>query len=331
MKFKLYSVLQLCAVALLPLGLMAAADIANAQAFPAKTITLIAPFPPGGANDTVARIIAPKLSERLGQTVIVENLPGANGAVALNRLKRSDADGHTLLLTTVGPVVTNPHIAEGLPFDTIEDFDYITNVAETESLLVVHPSLEANTLEELIELSKQRELRFGVSGLGGQPHIIIENLKRMTGAKITIVPYNGSAAVNDVVAGHVDGTIFDMPQLISLVKENRLKALAILSHKKQSDFLPEVPSIGAKPEFAGLISHSWIKLMGPAGIPDAVKEQLRSAIEEAVHQSDTVESFRKVALTPLTSASSSAADEEIAKEYAYFEKVIAETGVKGAN
>lgn len=311
------------------LGVMALSPAA--AEYPEKPIKLLVPFPPGGAPDTIARVMAPRLQEILGQPVIVDNRVGANGAIALKELAEANPDGHTLVITTASPLVTNPHTFENLAYDPLQDFAYIGTVSETESLLVVSPNVKANTLDELVAESKVKGLRFGISGQGGQPHILIEKIKHDTGADITTVPYTGSAAVNDVVAGHVDGTVFDMPQLMSLVRENRLKAIAVLSRKSKSDFLPEVPSIGDVPEYSGFISRSWTMLLTTAGTPDEVVGKLHAAVDTAVKEEATIAALRKVAMTPMLSNSPQEANEFIQSEYEHFREIVAETGVRIKN
>lgn len=306
-----------------------AAGIASAQDFPNKSIRLLTPYPPGGSTDAAARVIAPKLSEILGQQVLVEAMPGANGAVAMSHLANAPADGYTILVTTASPIATNPHTFPNVPYNPTEDFIGVSTVARTETAIVVHPSVEADSLEELIELAQSQDVKFGLAGLGGQPQLILEKIKLDTGARFVMIPYaGGGPAVTDTIAGHVDAVLNDVAPLIPLVEGKRVKGTVVLTDAEESVFLPSVETLAGKEEYSNYVARSWLILLAPDGTPPEIAEQLRSALAETVTDEAVVSGFRNVGLIPFISDSSEEATQFIADEFNHFKAIADETGVR---
>ena len=303
--------------------------LAHAQLQPGKPVRLLTPYPPGGSTDTLSRVVAPKLSEILGASVNVEAMPGANGSVALSFLVKAAPDGHTILITTASPLVINPHTFPAVNYDALKDFTPITLVATSESAIVVHPSVPAKDLRELIELSRTRPIRFGVAGLGGQPEMVIEKIKLNTGARFDVVPYKGGGpAINDAVGGHVDAVLNDISGfIVPMVESGKLRGLSVLTTTPKSEFLPDSPTLAAtgQPAFA---MRSWLILLGPPNMPAALGEHLRKAVVEAVAKDDTIKSLRTNALLPYTLGSVEETRRFVAAEYEHFRVMQQQTGVK---
>src|SRR5687767_3623643 len=232
--------------------------IAQAQDFPTKPVRLIVGFPPGGSNDIIARVLAPKVSELLGQQVVVENRAGANAIIATDFVAKSAPDGYTLLLGSVSPLVISPHAYSKLPYDTLADFAPITTVAMTPEIFAVHPSLPAKSLKELVALARSQpgKLSLASSGNGGLPHLAIELFKTTAGVNVLHVPYKGAApAITDTMGGHVDAIAMDLPPVLPHVKSGRLRALAMASERR-TPLLPELPTSGEQ-GLPALLAVNW--------------------------------------------------------------------------
>lgn len=217
----------------------------QAQGFPNKPLRLVVAFPAGGPIDFAARVLSPKMSELLGQQVIVDNRAGANGIIGSDYVAKSPPDGHTLVLASPGAVAISPAIYPRMPFDTLRDFTPVTLVSTTPELLVVHPSLPAKTMQELIALAKARpgQLNMASTGTGGLPHLALELLK--TAAKIDTlhIPYKGAApAVTDLIAGHAQGLFADLPVLLPHVEAKKLRALGLAAPERAA-LLPDLPTM----------------------------------------------------------------------------------------
>lgn len=272
---------------------------AQAQDYPNRPITLVVGFPPGGSNDIVARILAPKLGELLGAPVVVVNKPGSNALIGTDFVARAAPDGYTLTLASASPLVISPNTYSKMPFDPLKDLTGITAVAATPELLAVHPSVPAKTLAELVALSKTREVALSSSGNGGLPHLAIELLRTASQGRFLHVPYKGAGpAVTDTAGGHVDGVIMDLPALQALVKEGRLRPLAI-TNKERSPVLPQTPTT-VEQGLPTVLAFNWFAVLGPAGLPRPVVEKLHKALVTAVQSTPVREAMVKVGVEPMT-------------------------------
>ena len=277
-----------CAIALGALFNPAAAQ----DAYPAKPVRMIAPFPPGGSTDVLCRLIAQKLTTSFGRQVIVDNRPGAGGGIGHEVAAKAAPDGYTLLLTAKAALVVNPLLYKKIPYDPLNDFAYISIVVSAGPVLVVHPSVPASNVKSLIALAKSRPgvLNYGSGGLGTTAHIVGEFFQVMTGTKLVHVPYKGGAvAMLDLVAGQTDVQFGDMVPAVPHVRSGRLRALAVTSERR-SAALPEVPTmseVGFKERFPS----QWWGVAAPKGAPSGVIARVNTELGNIVKMPDVVERF----------------------------------------
>jgi tripartite-type tricarboxylate transporter receptor subunit TctC len=272
---------RLCAalVATVALGLFATG--ACAQAWPGKTIRIVVPYTPGGSSDIIARAIATPLGEALKQTVIVENKPGANGNTGTDAVAKSPGDGYTLLLCDVGALAITPSVYSKLPFDPKKDLRGVTMLAYSPHLLVVHPSVPANNLKELVALSQTTKLDFAVTAIGSAPHLAGVAVEKATQAKWQYIPYKGgSQAIGDTVAGQTQVLMNGMLATLPFVQSGKLKVLGV-SKATRVPLLPDVPTI-AEQGVAGFESGTWQGLLVPAGTPGDVVARLSAELTRII-------------------------------------------------
>lgn len=253
-----------------------------ASSWPDKPIRLLVPFGAGGITDIVARATGDQLSEVLGQTVIVENKPGAGGNLAAETLKNAAPDGYTVMLTTIGVVSVNPHTYTSLRFDPLKDFVYISQVAETPHAVAVHPDVPVKSVRELVELAKAKpeSLSFGTAGYGSSPHQGLEILQATTGTRFLHVPFrSGAESVRNVMGGQVSMTFEALPVVMPQAQAGKLKVLAIAAAARHAS-APDLPTTGEQ-GYPALRSSSISGLIGPAGMPQEVVDKLNAAVNTA--------------------------------------------------
>jgi len=259
------------------------------EKYPVKPVTLIVPQAPGGANDTVARILAAKLSENFGQQFIVDNRPGAGGNIGTAAAAKARPDGYTLLLTVNSAHVINPFLYKNAGFDPVKDFEPVTPMATVAYLLVVNPSFPAKSVKELIDLAKAKpgELQYASAGNGTLNHLLGEMLKTTAGIDMVHIPYKGaSASVTDVVAGRVPISFQSAPSAVSFIKSGKLRVLAV-ANEKRVPTMPNVPTIGET--IPGYGATPWYGVLAPAGTPKPVIAQLHAGIGKALDSKDLQE------------------------------------------
>jgi tripartite-type tricarboxylate transporter receptor subunit TctC len=242
--------------------------VGSAHAFPTKPVKIIVAFPPGGGTDIVARLIAPKLSDTWGQPVIVENRAGAAGVIGTEAAAKSEPDGHTLFMATMGNMTANQHLYPKMTVDPLRAFAPITKVVDVHFVFMANPSLPANNVQELIALAKRKpgEIAYSSSGAGGAPHLAMELFKQQAGVDLTHIPYKGSApSITDLIGGRVMLTMDSLVQSLPHIKAGRLKALAVLGPKR-SALLPDVPTV-AESGLPGYALTNWFGLLAPAATP----------------------------------------------------------------
>jgi len=265
------------------LGLTALhAQPALAQAFPSKPVRLVVPFPPGGPVDTVARAVAPKLSEAWGQPVVVDNRAGAGGAVGADHAAKSPADGYTVFVCAIHHTVL-PSLRAKLPYDIEKDFVPLTFGARFPIVLTVHPSVEAKTVGELVALAKRQpgKLAYASSGNGGGTHLAGELFNIQAGTEMLHVPYKGSApAMSDVLGGQVQMMFADAPTAMPQVRAGKVRALGV-AQAQRSELLPNVPTF-AEAGVAGAEAYSWAGFVAPAGTPKDVAAKLSADLQRAL-------------------------------------------------
>ena len=290
-----------------------------AQSYPNRPIKLIAPFPPGGTSDVLGRLIAQKLSESLGQPVIVENRPGASGNIGHEMAAKALPDGYTILLSNSSTVVNNPFLYKQMPFDWYKDFTPITMVAIAGQVLVVNPNVPAKTLSELTALVKANpgKYNFGSGGKGIQSHISGEMYKNAANVDIVHIPYKGTGvAVADAVAGQIQMVFADMAPAVPFVKSNKLRPLAVTSLQRSST-LPDVPTM-AEQGYPGFEASVWWALAAPKGIPSSVVDRINQDWSKIMATADIKDAFERLGVTPLYS-----------KPEVVFEKSRAESPIIG--
>ena len=315
---------------LLAAGLAAAAfapALGLAQDYPSRPINLIVGFPPGGSNDIVARILAPRLGEALGQPVVVVNKPGSNALIGTDFVAKAPPDGYTITLASASPLVIAPATYAKLPFDPIKDLQGITTVAATPELVAVHPSTPAKDLAELVALAKTKDVTISSSGNGGLPHLAIELLRSATGGRFLHVPYKGAGpAVTDTAGGHVQGVIMDLPALQALVKDGKLRPLAI-TNKERSPVLPETGT-SVEQGVPSLLAFNWFAVMGPAKMPKPVVDKLHAALVKVAQSPEVRDAMLKVGVEPMTHASPDAFAAFMRDETARWGKIARDAGAK---
>jgi len=275
------------------------APAAFAQNYPTRPIHLIVGFGAGSSSDVTGRLIAQKLGELLGQSVVVENRPGASSMIAAEVVARSKKDGYTLLLATIANTINTTLIPDkGLNFE--KDLAPVGLVAAIPEILVVNPQLEVNSLKDLIALAKEKPdtLFYGASGLGSGPHMASELFKKEAGIKMTGVLYPGSAqTVTDLIAGRIQVMFAPVTTVVGLMKDGRVKALAS-TEAKRAGVAPQLPTI-AEAAIPGFNTGIWYGLLAPAGTPQPVIDKLNTAINEALKDQTLLSNFSKQGLDPL--------------------------------
>jgi tripartite-type tricarboxylate transporter receptor subunit TctC len=274
------------ALAVVALALMCSA---HAQHYPAKPVRVVVPFPPGGPVDVVTRIVTPKLGESLGQQMVIDNRAGASGTIATGTVAKADPDGYVLLIGTTTTITVSQNLYRNLGYDPLKDLQPISRYAEVPSVLVVHPSVPAKSVRELIALAKAEpgKLSYGSAGPGTSQHLAVELFKQMAGVDMLHVPYKGGApAMADLLGGQIVMTIEPLNTALPQVRNGRLKALGVTALKR-IPALPELPPIAET--LPGYEATLWIGLLGPAGLPPQIVATLHKAVVTALQSNEVRE------------------------------------------
>ena len=280
-----------CALVALMLASVGAVSL-HAAGYPEQNIIVIVPFPPGGASDTTARLTGNKLSEIVGKPVIVENRPGANGAIGATTVKQANPDGYTLLVGSIGVYAINPALYKNLRYDPLKDFDLLSVVVRTPNVLVTSPEFPAKNVAELIAYLKKNpnKVTFASSGVGSSDHLTAALFWQKTGTTGIHVPYKGGApAISDLMGGHADVSFQNLGAVAQQIKGGKLKALAVTSDKR-ADALPDVPTI-AEAGVADLVVYSWQAAAAPKGLPAEVRAKLETELNAAANATDVKKQF----------------------------------------
>jgi tripartite-type tricarboxylate transporter receptor subunit TctC len=270
--------------------------------FPSKAVTIIVPQAAGGANDTIARVIAAKLTEQTGQTFVVDNRTGAGGNVGTAQAAKARPDGYTLMLTADSSMVINPALYKSTGFDPVKDFEPIGPVATAGYVLVAHPSFAARNVTELVSQAKQQpgKINIGSAGNGTLNHLIGEMLGKATGIEMVHVPYKAAAAaVTDLVAGQVQVSVQSLPSSIAHIRSGKVKVLGVVNPKRVPA-LPDAPSIGET--IKGFGATPWYGVFAPAGTPKAIVAQLNAEIAKALESKDVQERLAGAGCEPFKSS-----------------------------
>jgi tripartite-type tricarboxylate transporter receptor subunit TctC len=309
------------------LGCAAAPLGAWAQPYPAKPIRLIIPFPPGGTTDIQARMLADKLVPRLGQQIVIESRPGANGSIGMEATVRAPADGYTIVIATVGTWAVNPFLYK-LPYDVVTDLAPLVHIATTPGVLVVHPSVPVQSVKELIALGRRRpgDLNYGSAGIGGFGHMSAELFSISAGVKLTHIPYKGSApALVDLLGGHIQLLFNSALPTMPHVRTGRLRALATTGGKRL-EILAELPTV-AEAGVAGFENSTWSALGAPAKTPRPVIERLNKEINAVLELPEVREAARHEGST-VTGGSPEQFRDYLKVELAKFGKLVKAAGIK---
>jgi len=308
----------------------AAALPARAQDYPAKQVTFVLPFTPGGAIDLAARFLAQQLSDRLGKPFVVENRPGAGTVVASNLVAKAAPDGYTILVAP-SPLATNATLHKQLPYDPAKDFAPIARVADIPFVLVVHPSMPVHNVPELIQYARERpgQLSYASSGSGSTLHLAGELFKSMTGVEMTHVPYRGSPpALNDVVAGHVSLMFADPASAVAQITEGRVRPLGVTSLTRIPT-APDIPPI-AEAGLPGFEAVSWTLLVAPAATPPAIVNKLHAELKSVVATPEGQRQITGFGMVPFDSPPPEELNRFLQAEILRWGEVVRRAGIAGS-
>ena len=284
---------------LLVLAACFAFGTASAQTWPDRPVKIVAPFSPGGTADTLGRLIAAQLSERLKQSFVVENKPGAGGAVGSELVAKSDADGYTFIVSGIASHVIAPNLPRGTPYDPMKDFTHVALLGGPPAVFAVNPSLPAKTLKEFVALAKEQpgKLTYGSPGNGTQGQLVAELFKHEAGISVVHVPYKGaSRAVQDLLGGQISAVSTTLTTASGQIKGGRARALALSSEKRLPDY-PDIPTF-AEQGYPNIVGTVWFSLSGPAGVPQPIVDKLNAAVREALKSPEVRERVRHDGIEP---------------------------------
>jgi tripartite-type tricarboxylate transporter receptor subunit TctC len=317
------TLLTTAALAALPLS-----AASQSTSFPQRPVRIVVPYPPGGSNDVIARLVAQKLQEMWPHPVVVDNRPGAAGNLGSAEVVKSAPDGHTLLLNNINITSMNPALIDRMPFDASRDFAHISLLGTTALALAVHPSVPAQNVDELVKLLRARPGRFSYasSGNGSPQHMAMEMFKAMTRTSIVHIPYRGAApAITDVVGGQIEMTIGVVNQIIPHARANRLRVLAVTSRKKIAN-LPDAPTLNDA-GVPGYECEIWLGLSAPAGTPAPIVDAIHQAVGRVMAQPDVVQRLNGQGIEVLTSTPEQMR-QRAAEDLKRWSEVIRTAGIK---
>jgi len=306
----------------------AALPTAWAQSYPTKPIRLVVPFPAAGATDLFARTLSQKMGEKLGTTIVIDNKPGAGGAIGSDLAAKAPADGYTLLLATTSTHSIGPAINPRLPYDTVRDFTPIAHVGDAPSIMLVPNSSPAKTVREWIDLAKKNpgKLNYASSGNGTIVQLTAELFKSQAGVFVTHIPYKGTAlAIPDLISAKVDVLFDSLPTGMPHVREGRLRALGVTSLKR-SPLAPDVPPIADV--LPGFESNTWFGLYGPKGLPPELVARVNTAANQALTDPEVKDKLSRLGIEPTTSTPAQFAS-MVAQDAGKWKKIITERKIIG--
>lgn len=313
------------------IGSVAAASLlpaaGHAQSFPSKQLRLVVGFAAGGGGDIVARILAQELTKSAGLSVLVDNKPGAGGNIASREALRATPDGHTVLLANVGMLAVNPYTMKDVGYDPATDIAPVCLMVDFSNVLVVHPSVPAKSLAEYLELAKRPEgMDYGTSGVGSAGHLAGELLKSRSGTRLNHIPFRGGGpAMSDLSAGHVPSLIASAPTATPLMREGRIRALAVTGAKR-SPFDPEIPTI-AEQGFPGYAATNWYAAVVSSKVPPEIVAQLNAILTKALKAPEVQAAYGQQGMETIASTQAECAA-QIVRETEIWKKVIADANIR---
>jgi tripartite-type tricarboxylate transporter receptor subunit TctC len=307
---------------------VAALTCAQAQDYPTRPITLVVPYAAGGGNDVMARTVADKMSRTLGQQIIIENRAGAGGSTATRQVAKTTPDGYTLVIGGTGTLAVNPTLYQNVGYDPRKDFAQVGLIGTSALVVLVHPNLPARSIRDLIDLAKKEpgKLNYASAGVGSGIHLGTALFELMAGVKLTHVPYRGSApALTDLIGGHVAIYFSSLPPAVGLVKDGKVRALAV-TDAKRSPVFPDLPTV-AEAGLPGYDSVLHYGIVAPAGTPALIVAKLNAALRDALKQADTLERMAQDGTEPLPSTPEEYAA-DIDREEKKWSDVVRRSGAK---
>ena len=303
---------------------------ARAQEYPARPVTIVVPYTAGGSTEILTRIIAQNMTQRLGQSFIVENKPGAGTVIGASAVAKAEPDGYTLLMVTPTPMAINVRVHKELPYDPVRDFVPLVMVAAAPFVLIVNANLPVHSVKELIAYAKERpgKLSYGSGGVGAPHHLYAELLKSMTGIQIAHVPYKGSLpALNDVVAGHIELMFCDVPPAAGMIQAGKVRALGVSTKARLAAF-PDIPPI-SEAGVPGFEVAGWFMVVAPAKTPPAVVAKLHTEMKNVLATPALKEQIAKLSLLPLDTPSIDDMKAFVKSEIVRWGKVVEAAGIAG--
>jgi tripartite-type tricarboxylate transporter receptor subunit TctC len=300
----------------------------RAQDYPTRTVTMIVPWAPGGAVDTVARVIAPKLSDRLGKPVVIENRPGGGSTIGTAAGVKATPDGYTLGMPGSGSMAIGPTMYKSLPYDSTKDFALMALVGRVPFVLIVNPDLPVKTIPDLVKYAKENKLTYGSGGAGSPHHLYAEMFKALTGIEMTHIPYKGSAdAIRDVVAGHVPLLFSDPAPSVPLIRSGKVRAIGVTTLSRWS-VAPEIPPLN-EVGVPGFDAAGWFMVAGPAGTPAPIVERLHAELKAIMGLADVKEKIDRTGVVPIVSPSLAELAAFVNAEKARWGQVVRQAGLAG--
>jgi tripartite-type tricarboxylate transporter receptor subunit TctC len=300
----------------------------RAQDYPTRTVTMIAPWAAGGAVDTVARLTAPKLSERLGKPVVVENRPGGGSTIGTAAAAKAAPDGYTLGMPGSGSMAISPTMYKSLPYDSVKDIQPVALIGRVPFVLIVSPSLPVKTVADLIKHAKENQLTYASGGAGSPHHLYSELFQGMTGIKMTHIPYKGSAhAINDIVAGHVPVLFSDPAPSLPLIRSGKVRALAVttLARWSVAPDLPTLDEAGVK----GFNAAGWFMIAVPPGTPKPIVDRLHNEFRAIMALADVQQAVTRLGVVPVVSPPLDELARFVKTERERWGKVVQQVGLAG--
>jgi tripartite-type tricarboxylate transporter receptor subunit TctC len=308
-----------------------AGQIAQAEDYPSRPVTIIVPYTPGGSTEILTRMVAHELEQRLGKSVIVENKPGAGTVIGTTMVVKSDPDGYTLLMSTPTPMAINVTVYKHLPYDPATDLIPLAMVASAPFMLIVNPDLPVHSVKELIAYAKANpgKLSYGSGGVGSPHHLYAELLKSMTGIAMTHVPYKGSLpALNDVVAGHIQLMFCDIPPAAGMIGAGKVRVLGVSTEKRVPSY-PDIPTV-AESGVPGYAVAGWFMLVAPAKTPRPIVDKLHEELKTVIASPAIQDQINKLSLVPLATPSVADMQAFVKTEIARWGKIVQQAGIAGS-